>query len=92
MKVEKIPNEIDTPDVFLLWSIDEMIPMATMLVIGILFSQVKVFLIIGVLFTWQLRKYKNLRPDGHMYHCLYWYGFSILNRVMVNPYQREWYS
>lgn len=92
MEPVKLPTKIDEPHQFLLWSADEMIPLMTLFVTGIILEQALLFTGIGFFLTSIYKKYKNSKPDGYLLHYLYWIGLIPTKaKTMVNPFIRRFY-
>jgi conjugal transfer pilus assembly protein TraL len=87
MEPVRLPTKVDEAHQFLLWSSDEMIPLLTLFIIGILLEQALLFTAIGFFLTSIYKKYKNSRPDGYLLHYLYWVGLvPSKSKTMVNPF------
>ncbi|SET25106.1 type IV conjugative transfer system protein TraL [Thorsellia anophelis] len=91
MKPINIPQLIDEPPHFLLWSADEMAPIMIGLVIGIILNQALILTIVGLLITKIYRRYRNGKPDGYLLHLIYWIGLlpSRANTI-PNPFTRRY--
>ena len=86
----RLPNYVDEPHQFLLWSADEIIPLLSLFVMGVIFENIIIFTAIGFVLTSFYRKYKNSRPDGFLLHMLYWIGLVPSKaRTLVNPFIRR---
>lgn len=86
-----IPTEIDTPHIILLWSVDEFVPFMVLVVLGNFTNHFFWGLGTGWVISHLYKRYKNTRPDGYLYHLLYWLGLTGLKGLtMPNPYQREY--
>ncbi len=70
----EIPHYIDDPLHFLMWQVDEVMPIGVGLVLGVLTEQVFTFLLIGFLSVGLYKKFRDGRPDGIILHYLYWIG------------------
>lgn len=90
--VVKIPRYIDDPPHLLLWSADEVAPIGLGLVLGIFADQLAVFSAIGFAASYIYRRFRDGRPDGFLFHWLYWYGFwpGRGGTVMRNPFERRY--
>jgi len=89
----KMPRGLDDPHQVLLWSVDELVPFLTFLVIGVMMQQVLFFGIVGFALSRILRRYKDQRPDGFLLHIIYWFGFMPeRGRVVPNPFRRKWHQ
>ena len=91
MEPVNIPTEIDSPQLVLLWSLDEFVPFMIFMVAGNFLNHFFLGLGAGWVVSHLYRRYKNTRPDGYLVHLLYWAGLTKLSgRTVVNPYQREY--
>lgn len=89
MKVMPFPTHIDEPKQYLLWSVDEIVPIATMLAVGVVVKQALVCFVIGLLLSRVYRRYKDSRPDGYLFHMLYWTGILPESvRTFPSPFRR----
>ena len=85
-----LPESIDDPITLLLWRADEFVPMALVLMAGMLVGQVLASLLIGLITVKCYRKYRDTRPDGHVLHALYWVGcLNSRARSIPNPFIRQ---
>lgn len=90
-KVHPLPKHIDDPKMLLLWSVDEVVPIVTMLCIGILIGQAFLFFIGGLALARLYRRYMDNQPDGHLFHLLYWAGlFPESARAIPSPFRKTW--
>lgn len=90
MEPVKLPTYVDEPHQFLLWSADEIIPLLTLFVMGVIFEQIIAFTCVGLVLTSVYKKYKASRPDGFLLHLLYWVGLMpSCAKVFVNPFIRR---
>ncbi|MGE0383527.1 MAG: type IV conjugative transfer system protein TraL [Gammaproteobacteria bacterium] len=92
MNVLRLPRHVDDPPQLLLWSADELVPVALGLVIGILVDRLLLLVALGLLTAYFYRRFKDQRPDGYLLHALYWHGLLPLRgRGAVNPFRRVFY-
>lgn len=85
------PHTIDDPAYFLIWRLDDIVPLAVAVVIGILISQLLLSLLVGFFIVRHYRKQREHRPEGYALHWLYWMGFLPLRgRSTPNPFSRRW--
>ncbi|MFO1433931.1 MAG: type IV conjugative transfer system protein TraL [Candidatus Competibacteraceae bacterium] len=90
MEPLEIPRGVDDTHQFLLWSIDEMLPLFLLALVGVLSQQLTLCLLLGALVVRLLRRYRDRRPDGYLYHALYWVGLTPLKGYsLINPYRRR---
>jgi conjugal transfer pilus assembly protein TraL len=85
-----IPKYIDDPITLLIWSADEFVPFAAVLLIGMLIGQLSIALILSALVIKAYRRFRDNRPDGFPLHAAYWAGLLPSSAVsMPNPYIRR---
>jgi len=85
-----MPRSLDEPDQVLLWSIDELIPVATVFGLGITMHQLTAAVVCIVLFLKFYRRFRDGRQSGYFQHVMYWYGFAGHETVTVrNPFIRR---
>ena len=86
----KIPRGIDDPPQVLLWSIDELLPFMAMLILGALMRQLAACALASLVLIKLFRRFRDSRPDGYLYHRLYWAGLTPLKDYsLINPYRRH---
>lgn len=92
INVTEIPTRIDDPQHLLLWSADEVVPIATGLIIGMIIHKALICTLIGFGMTHFYRKFRDQHPDGFLMHKLYSWGFSASTaRSMKNPFIKQYY-
>ena len=85
-----IPKYIDDPITLLIWSADEFVPFAAVLLIGMLIGQLSIALILSALVIKAYRRFRDNRPDGFPLHAAYWVGLLPSAAIsMPNPYIRR---
>ena len=85
-----LPKYIDDPITLLIWSADEFVPFAAVLLIGMLIGQLSIALILSALVIKAYRRFRDNRPDGFPLHAAYWVGLLPASAVsMPNPYIRR---
>ena len=85
-----LPKYIDDPITLLIWSADEFVPFAAVLLIGMLIGQLSISLILSALVIKAYRRFRDNRPDGFPLHAAYWAGLLPSSAVsMPNPYIRR---
>ncbi|WP_345195131.1 type IV conjugative transfer system protein TraL [Kistimonas scapharcae] len=90
MKPIDIPDGIDDPPQFLLWSLDELMPIVLALGAGILIEQVLICLLGAIGLVKIYRRYRDAKPDGFMLHSIYWAGFlPSKSKTVPNPFVRR---
>ena len=87
-----LPKYIDDPITLLIWSADEFVPFAAVLLIGMLIGQLSIALILSALVIKAYRRFRDNRPDGFPLHAAYWAGLLPSSAVsMPNPYIRRFH-
>lgn len=72
-----------------MWTPDQVIPMASMFIIGLVSDTLTFCIPIGFFMSWSYSKYSAGRPDGFVIHAAYWYGLVPLKaRSAINPFHR----
>ncbi len=85
-----MPRTIDEPDQVLLWSVDELIPVATIFGIGITSHELTASVVLIFLFLKSYRRFREGRPNGYFQHIMYWYGFAGNETMTIrNPFIRR---
>jgi conjugal transfer pilus assembly protein TraL len=74
MQRVQIPRHVDAPQRFLFWTVDQAIPFAVCVGIGIVMKMLLMAMIAGLVVVWQLNRYRDSRPDGYMRHLMWWNG------------------
>lgn len=90
MRHIEIPRHIDDPVHFLLWSADEVAPIALGLFIGVLTGSPLLFAGAGWFIATLYSRFRDSKPDGFALHYLYWKGLMPTKaRTTPNPYIRR---
>lgn len=91
-KPELIPRNADDGMMILLWSADELLPGILVFLVGILIQQKLLCFVLAILAVRWFRKMKEGRPDGFLFHSLYWIGLVGAGkaRSFQNPFVREY--
>lgn len=88
----KFPRHMDAPQRVLFWTVDQIIPFSTMLLIGMLTETLLISLVVGAAVGWGFARFRDSRPDGYLQHLVYWYGLLPLKgRACVNPFDKSVY-
>ena len=88
----KIPKTLDQPITLLIWSADELVPFSAVVLIGMLMGQFFIALVVALGVTRAYRRFRDIHPDGYLFHVAYWYGFMpIRSRHFPNPFIRTFY-
>lgn len=86
----RIPRHVDLPQLILAWTIDEILPVLVLLVVGIATDWFFSCLALGIALMQLVRRFRESKPDGYLLHWLYWHGLLPLRtRSAINPFQRR---
>lgn len=89
----EIPQYIDDPVQILVWSADELIPFTTLMAVGMLLERLLVFMLVAWFALKYYRQFRDGRPDGILYHSLYWTGITPpLGHTIRNSFERIFVS
>lgn len=87
-----IPKHIDDPVTLLVWSADEFVPAAFLMMLGMLIGQLLIMLILSVVVIKAYRRFRDNRPDGYALHAAYWIGMLPSQAITIpNPFMGEFY-
>jgi conjugal transfer pilus assembly protein TraL len=87
-----LPKHIDDPITLLIWSADEFVPFAVVMLLGILIGQLTLSLILSAGLIKAYRRFRDNRPDGYALHAFYWTGLLPNRGITVpNPFIRNFY-
>jgi conjugal transfer pilus assembly protein TraL len=87
-----LPKSIDEPITLLIWSADEFVPFAVVMIFGMLIGQLAAALILSVAVIKAYRRFRDNRPDGYPLHAVYWAGLLPGRaRTSPNPYVRSYF-
>lgn len=90
MEKLEFPQYADDAVRLLMWTPQEIIPMATAFVFGIASDQMLICLSLGLAFSWMYSRYSAGKPEGYVLHWLYWKGVVPLKgRSFINPFVRR---
>jgi len=67
----EFPRYLDAPQQILFWTVDQMVPFATMALIGMLTQTLALCLVIGGLAGWGFARYRDSKPDVFLQHICY---------------------
>ena len=92
MEPVALPKYIDDPITLLIWSADEFVPFAAVMLLGMLVGQLTLAAILSIGVIKAYRRFRDNRPDGYPLHALYWTGL-LPNRghSVPNPFLRNFY-
>lgn len=87
---KNMPRSIDEPDQILLWSVDELLPVAIIFGLGITLHQLLASIALIFVFLKGYRRFRDGRPAGYIGHQMYWYGFIGNETITIrNPFIRR---
>jgi conjugal transfer pilus assembly protein TraL len=87
-----LPKHIDDPVTLLVWSADEFVPAAFLMMLGMLIGQLLIMLVLSVIVIKAYRRFRDNRPDGYALHAAYWIGMLPSQAITIpNPFIREFY-
>lgn len=90
MESLEFPHHADEAQRLLMWTPDQVIPMAMMFIIGLVTDTLTFCIPIGFLLSYLYTKHSAGKPDGYLMHAAYWYGLAPLKgRAMINPFHRR---
>ncbi|EWY36151.1 conjugal transfer protein TraL [Skermanella stibiiresistens SB22] len=91
MDVIDIPRRIDAPRRLLLWTTDEVVPVAVGVMVGITVDRLLLCAAIGFVFVRFYRRFRDGRADGYLLHALYWAGITKpKGHSFPNPFVSRW--
>lgn len=91
METHEIPKHVDDPPHVLLWSAEELAPVAMGLAIGMVIGQAFWLTLLGLLIAKVYRRFSDGHSDGYLLHMIYWFGFLQAGAKSVpNPYARRY--
>ena len=86
----RLPRHVDMPQLIIAWTIDEVLPVVALLILGIFTEYFFTCLIAGVGLMQVVRRFRESKPDGYLLHWLYWHGMVPMNAPsVINPFQRR---
>ena len=89
MKPVEIPKLIDEPIHVLLWTVDELAPVAIGLFAGIMLDRSLLFLMAGFGLSYLYKSFRDAKSDGFALHFLYWHGvMPTKSYTSPNPFTR----
>lgn len=88
----KFPRHMDQPTRLLFWTIDQIVPFSTLMLVGMITGTLLTSCLLGIAIAWGLSRYRDSRPDGYLQHMAYWYGVvPMKGRTALNPFERKVY-
>lgn len=91
-KPVRIPQRVDDFPHILLWSADELVPLIFTVMLGMLFAQLGLMMLLGLVATHYYRRIRENSPDGILLHTMYAIGIPLTkSKTMVNPYIRRFF-
>lgn len=89
----EIPQYIDDPAQILLWSADELVPFVTMMAVGMALERLMLFMGLAYFVLKYYRQFRDGRPDGVLYHSMYWFGITpSKGNTIRNAFERVYVS
>jgi conjugal transfer pilus assembly protein TraL len=89
-QTRSLPRHLDMPQRILVFQVDELVPAAVFFMIGLGTGHIVKCVLIAMFSIWLMRRFRDTRPDGYLYHFLYWYGFAPAScRQTLNPFLRR---
>ena len=81
-----VPTFLDAPKRMLFWTIDQIVPFAIFCVGGMMIGKLFYGMVVGVVMSWAVDRFKNSRSDGLILHFAYFYGLiPMKGRAAINP-------
>ena len=91
MNNSEIPRHVDEPPHVLLWSAEELAPVALGLAVVMVIGKALILTILGLAIAKIYRRFTDGHPDGYLLHALYWAGFIPSRaKTIPNPYARRY--
>ena len=89
MRVLELPQTVDDPPYLLMWRVDDLMPVVAGFGLGMAFGELLVLASMGIAASYFYRRFRDGRPDGYVFHLLYWFGFvPARGRLAGNPFER----
>ena len=90
MQQMTFPRYADDAVRLLIWTPDQVGPMAVMFIVGMLTNSLFTCAVIGLGASWMYTKYSAGKPTMYVLHLLYWHGvMPIKARCAINPFLRR---
>lgn len=93
MKSLRMPRHVDDPKTFIVFTVDELVPVGAGLITGVIVEQIFLCTLIGVALAKFLRRYIDTQPDGYILHLLYWWAVAPMGkptRAIPSALRRYW--
>lgn len=91
VKTRVMPRHVDDPKQILVVTIDELVPIALGIVVGIIIGKMLIPFVLGIAVAKVQRRYIDSMPDGFLYHWLYFSGLVTPKaRSTPNALRRRW--
>lgn len=82
------PRFADAPNMVMLWTAEEVMPVFLGVIIGVINGSIFIPLMLGIGITTVFRRFRETKPDGYILHLLYWHGLMSAKGA-INPFQRR---
>jgi len=87
----EIPQHIDDPKQFLLWTIDDAIPFVGCVIIGNMMGYILISAIVGFTISFYYRRFRESNPDGILQHAVYWFGlYRRKSHIFPDPLIKQY--
>lgn len=81
------PRDVDAPQRFLLWSVDQFIPFAVFLGLGIFFDRVFTSILVGIAVSFIFSRWRDSKQDQYLVHMAHWFGILSPSKLRIGiPY------
>lgn len=87
-----IPRYLDTQQQFFWWEFDEFVVAAGLFGVGIILKQLLVALLLIVLTSKAIKRFKSNNLEGAVQHIVYASGLAPLNRQYKDGLEREFFA
>jgi type IV conjugative transfer system protein TraL len=84
-----IPRYIDNQPQLLMWELDEFCVAVGLFGIGIITETLMIQMVLIVLVSGLLKKFKKDNLEGALLHIAFWSGVTAMNRENLDAYDKE---
>jgi len=93
VRTVNVPRFVDDPPPFLIFSAEQAVPFMACLFVGFMMKELLLMSVIGIGVAWVYARFLYSKPDGYLYHAMYWYGiYPGKGRLFLNPFRRLFIS